>query len=46
MTALVYANIAPMAAALLIGIVTGYWAFRRRPRTATAKPTVNIEDEA
>ncbi|HEX8525624.1 hypothetical protein [Allosphingosinicella sp.] len=41
MIALAFANIAPMAAALLIGIATGYWAFRR-PRAA--RPASKTED--
>ena len=31
MIALIQANLVPIAAALLIGIVTGRWMFRRRP---------------
>jgi FtsZ-interacting cell division protein ZipA len=45
MIALILHDIVPIAVALVIGIVTGLWAFRRRPAAAaTLKP--KTEDAA
>ena len=40
MIALILFNLVPLGVAMLIGIVTGWWMFARRP----AAPPVKIED--
>jgi hypothetical protein len=43
MIALFEANIVPMAAAAVIGLLTARWAFRRRPAAAAATPPAGPE---
>jgi hypothetical protein len=43
MIALIQANIIPMAAAAIIGLLTARWAFRRRPAAAATPPAADPE---